>query len=88
MAELSTGSSVHVQYPSINELRRLFAPEFSLVSAHGIGLFVPPSYIEPQARRFPGLLRAASRLDVCFSSLLGLRAIADHVLLKFRRMSQ
>ncbi|HEV2116823.1 MAG TPA: class I SAM-dependent methyltransferase [Terriglobales bacterium] len=86
-AELSPGSSVHVQYPSINELRRLFAPEFSLVSMHGIGLFVPPSYVEPQAKRFPKLLCLAARLDARLSSLPGVRVIADHVLLKFRRVS-
>jgi ubiquinone/menaquinone biosynthesis C-methylase UbiE len=85
-AELSPGSVVHVQYPSVRELRRLFAPEFSLLAVHGIGLFVPPSYLEPHARHFPGLLRAAARLDRLCSSVPGLRAVADHVLLTFRRM--
>lgn len=85
-AELSPGSLVHVQYPSAPEFRRLFGPEFSLVAVHGIGLFVPPSYLEPYARRFPRLLRAAVRLDALFSSLAGLRYVADHVLLTFRRM--
>ena len=86
-AELSPGSVVHVQYPSVNALRRLFAPEFSLVAVHGIGLFVPPSYVEPYARRFPKLLGAAARLDARLSSLHGLRCVADHILLKFRRIS-
>jgi hypothetical protein len=78
---------VHVQYPSVRELRRLFAPEFSLVAVHGIGLFVPPSYVEPHVPRFPSLLRGVARLDARLSSLPGLRVVADHVLLKFRRMS-
>jgi ubiquinone/menaquinone biosynthesis C-methylase UbiE len=84
-AELTPGSRVHVQYPPVRQLCRLFAPEFSLVAVHGIGLFVPPSYLEPHARRFPSLLRAAVRLDGLVSSLPGLRGVADHVLLTFRR---
>jgi ubiquinone/menaquinone biosynthesis C-methylase UbiE len=86
-AELTPGSLVHVQYPTVRELRRQFAPEFSLVAVHGIGVLVPPSYIEPQARRFPNLLGAAARVDARLSSLPGLRGFADHVLLKFRRAS-
>lgn len=86
-AELSPGSVVHVQYPSVKELRRLFAPEFSLVAVHGIGLLVPPSYVEPHVRRFPSLLRGVARLDARLNSLPGLRVVADHVLLKLRRMS-
>lgn len=86
-AELSPGSVVHVQYPSVKELRRLFAPEFSLVAVHGIGLLVPPSYVEPHVGRFPSLLRGVARLDARLNSLPGLRVVADHVLLKLRRMS-
>lgn len=87
-AELMPGSLVHVHYPSVRELKRVFAPEFCLVSLRGVGLFVPPSYIEPHARRFPKLLRAAEELDGHVSSLPGLRSVADHVLLKLRRMPQ
>jgi ubiquinone/menaquinone biosynthesis C-methylase UbiE len=86
-AELASGSFVHVHYPSLSELRRLFEPEFSLVFARGIGVFVPPSYIEPYARRFPGVLRGAACLDARLSSLPAFREISDHVLLKFRRIS-
>lgn len=88
IAELSPGSVVHVQYPPVHELRRLFAPQFSLRAVHGVGLFVPPSYVEPHARRFPSLLRAAKRLDGLFGSLPGPRSLADHVLLTFRRVPQ
>lgn len=86
-AELVPGALVHVRYPSLRELRRLFRPEFSLVSVRGIGLLVPPSYVEPHARCFPGLLRGAAHLDAHFSSLPALRSISDHILLKFRRIS-
>jgi SAM-dependent methyltransferase len=87
-AELAPSSVVHVHYLPVHELRHLFAPEFSLVAVHGIGLFVPPSYLEPHVRRFPILLRVAASLDRLFSSLPGLRCVADHVLLTFRRTPQ
>jgi ubiquinone/menaquinone biosynthesis C-methylase UbiE len=86
--ELSPGSIVHVQYPPVSELRRLFAPEFSLLAVHGIGLFVPPSYLEPYARSLPTLLRLAVSLDARVSSLPIVRCVADHVLLTFRRTTQ
>lgn len=87
-AELAPRAFVRVHYPSMRTLRRLFEPEFSLVSARGIGLFVPPSCLERHARRFPYLVRRAAHLDTCFSSLPGFRQIADHILLKFRRISR
>lgn len=87
-AELSPGSVVQVQYPPVRGVRRLFAPEFSLLAVHGIGLFVPPSYLEPYARSHPKLLGAAVSLDARVSSLPGLRCVADHVLLTFRRTPQ
>jgi ubiquinone/menaquinone biosynthesis C-methylase UbiE len=86
-AELAPETFVHVRYPSLGALRRLFEPEFSLVSARGIGVFVPPSYVEPYARRFPRIVSGAAGLDASISSLPGFREVADHVLLKFRRIS-
>ena len=86
-AELGPGSVVHVQYPTLRQLRRLFAPEFCLLSAQGVGVFVPPSYVERYAQRLPRALRMAALLDRCVSPLPGFRGVADHVLLKFRRMA-
>lgn len=87
-AELAPGAFVRVRYPSLKELRGLFEPEFCLVSARGVGLLVPPSYLEPQARRVPRLLSGAAHLDARLSSLPVGRLIADHMLLKFRRISR
>lgn len=87
-AELAPGAFVRVHYPSLKELRALFEPEFCLVSARGVGLLVPPSYLEPHARRFPNLLRQAAHLDARLSALPGVSQIADHMLLKFRRISR
>ena len=85
-AELMPGSQVRVWYPSVGKLKQVFAPEFRLISAHGVGVFVPPSYLEPCARRLPMLLRVAAGLDARLSSFPLLRGMGDHVLVKLRRM--
>ena len=84
-AKLEHGSTVRVQYPSLRSLARTFAPHFELRTIHGIGVAVPPSYVEPWARRFPRLLDSSVRADSLLGQCPGIRASADHVLLNFRR---
>jgi hypothetical protein len=75
-----------VYYPSIVELRRTFAPEFEFVAAAGIGILLPPTYLEPLAQRRPGLIRWFARVDRILRDLPLLRSIADHRLVIFRRV--
>jgi ubiquinone/menaquinone biosynthesis C-methylase UbiE len=79
------GEAVRVRYPSVSTVVREFAPEFRLVRILGIGLAVPPSYLEPWAKRFPRLLHGASRLDRVLGQIPGIRLGADHILLNFER---
>jgi hypothetical protein len=46
---------------------------------------VPPSYVEPWARRHPHLLQMCERADIAFSRIPGLRMLADHVLVRLER---
>jgi ubiquinone/menaquinone biosynthesis C-methylase UbiE len=84
-ARLAEGVTVRVHYPSVRSLAKQFQPYFSLTEIVGVGIFVPPSYIEPGAKRFPRLLRGAERLDAFFSHCPGVRVLADHILLRFER---
>ena len=84
-AQLSGGSTLQVYYPSLSSLARSFSPEFSLESLKGIGVAVPPSYLESSAQRYPGLLRAAVLADIFLGRCPGIRMLADHVLVKFTR---
>jgi SAM-dependent methyltransferase len=77
---------VHVWYPSVNELARTFAPWFRLKSYRGIGVCVPPSYLEPWARRHGSALRACERMDRAITWWRVFRNIGDHVLLHFERI--
>jgi ubiquinone/menaquinone biosynthesis C-methylase UbiE len=73
-APSSLGVTVH--YPSVGELRRVFA-DFELERWTGIGLLVPPSYVRMPAR----LVRWCSILDCALAPIPPLRAMADHRLL-------
>jgi len=84
-AKLAEGAFVHVQYPSVHELSRAFAPDFRLKSVKGIGVAVPPGYVEPWARRHPTLLRLCERADMVLGRFPVARIFADHVLVRLER---
>jgi hypothetical protein len=66
-------------------LTRTFAPEFRLRSVKGIGISVPPSYLEPLALRFPRAFGLQKRIDSLLGECPGIRSLADHILLRFER---
>jgi ubiquinone/menaquinone biosynthesis C-methylase UbiE len=84
-ARLAEGAVVHVFYPSVRSLKRMFAPEFRLRSVKGIGVSVPPSYLEPLALRFPRTFALQERIDRWLGACPGIRLLADHILLTFER---
>ncbi len=77
--------TIRVHYRTTAELERAFAPHFRKVRRAGIGVLVPPTYVECWARRFPASIAAAARLDRVLSHIPVLRAAADHVLLVMER---
>jgi len=84
-ARLADGATVHVTYPTVRSLTRTFAPEFQLKAVQGIGLSVPPSYLEPLALRFPRAFAVQKQIDSFLEKIPGIRSLADHILLKFER---
>jgi SAM-dependent methyltransferase len=84
-ARLAERAEVRVHYPSVRSLARSFAPEFRLRSINGIGVSVPPSYLEALANRFPRFFDLSLRADLFLGHCPGIRALADHILLEFRR---
>src|SRR5215469_3155807 len=83
---LTDSAKVHVQYPSVRWLARTFSPEFRLRHVRGIGITVPPSYLEHLASRYPFGLRAMARADSFLERCPGVRAAADHILLNLERV--
>ncbi len=79
--------TVKVYYPSVRAVAGSFSPEFRLLRIKGIGVTVPPSYVGALAQRFPRVLRTLTQIDARVSSLPVLRAMADHILFEFQRVT-
>ena len=54
---------VRIHRPSVEEICSEFAPSFRLRRWRGVGIMVPPSYMEHWARRFPGVIHTLARFD-------------------------
>lgn len=81
------GGSVKVQYHTVKYLRKVFSPYFHLRSWTGIGVTVPPSYLESMAQRHPTFLSQLRSVDRVISGWPVFRSIGDHMLLSFERTS-
>lgn len=79
---VSGSLGLRVFYPTVHRIRKAFAPDFRLVQAAGIGVFVPPSYVQGLSSQ--SLARSAA-MDRRAAHLPGLRALSDHRLLVFIR---
>ncbi|HEY5328374.1 MAG TPA: class I SAM-dependent methyltransferase [Acidobacteriaceae bacterium] len=82
------GVNVSVHYPTIGDIAIAFSPHFTLRSASGIGIFVPPSYLESWMQRFPRALSTLAAADRIACHLPVLRTLGDHVLLHFVRIGE
>jgi hypothetical protein len=82
---IADGTSFPVRYSSVKSLARAFAPEFRLKSVKGIGITVPPSYLEPLAHRHARLLRACEGADRWLGRCPAIRSLGDHVMVRLQR---
>ena len=82
------GMQFTVYYPTLRKIRQSFAPDFRLDSCTGIGVTVPPSYLEAWARQHPRLFLLLRRLEERLAALPILRSTGDHVLLCFEKVSR
>jgi ubiquinone/menaquinone biosynthesis C-methylase UbiE len=78
--------SFDVYYRSLSELRRVFASEFRLVTMEGVGITVPPSYLESWIATHPRLLRKMDAIDNTLRGWPGLRVVGDHMLLHLEKV--
>ena len=77
--------AIEVHYPTVRSLRKLFSPYFTLRSWRGVGIAVPPSYLELIVQHQPRLLRRLCAADQVICTWPVLRSVGDHVLLSFER---
>lgn len=74
-----------VYYSTLRRICQSFAPEFRLYSCTGVGVTVPPSYLEAWARRHPRLFLLLRRMEERLATLPIFRSTGDHVLLCFEK---
>jgi len=82
------GVQFTVYYSTIRQICQSFAPYFRLYSCTGIGVAVPPSYLEAWAVRHPSFFQLLSRLEALLAALPILRSTGDNVLLCFEKVSR
>ena len=78
--------TVKLHYPGLREVKSLFSPSFFMRSCIGLGIAVPPSYLDPIMRKCPRVLSLLGLIDRCICHLPFIRAIGDHILLYFERV--
>lgn len=82
----SLGSiDLEVRYPTVWGISRLFRPFFVLRARRGVGVAIPPSYVEGLARKYPEALRKLQAFDRKVASWPVCRSIGDHTLLVLER---
>jgi len=79
------GASIRIHYYSTRAVERAFAPSFRLKNRRGVGVVVPPSWLEPWFHNRASAVRSLRQLDDRFGGWPGLRGLADHTLLHFVR---
>jgi ubiquinone/menaquinone biosynthesis C-methylase UbiE len=81
------GGKLQVWYPGIPALRRTFGPMFQLKRVIGLGVFLPPSYLEPVVAKRPRLWCWLMRLERVTAARFPFNRLADHVILEFQRVA-
>ena len=80
------GVDVPTYYHRIRDVRAALGEDLHLLRIEGIGVAIPPLYLEPRWRELPRHIRAAvTRVDSMVASLPPFNRLGDHVLLLFRK---
>jgi ubiquinone/menaquinone biosynthesis C-methylase UbiE len=77
--------ALHVRYPTVRNIGKQFRPFFRLRGCKGIGVTVPPSYVEHVARKHPRALNGLIAIDRTVATWPVFRVIGDHMLLTLER---
>jgi hypothetical protein len=73
-------------YPTWREITRAFSPFFIMRSCMGIGVTVPPSYLEPIFWKYPRMLRLLHVVEKSICHVRFIQRMGDHTLLHFERV--
>ena len=79
---------IEIYYPTVYQLRKLFAPYFTLRECTGIGVGIPPSYLDSHVAHRPRLFKFLCLLEHMLAALPLFRVTGDHMLLTFVRVQR
>jgi ubiquinone/menaquinone biosynthesis C-methylase UbiE len=78
------GIDVPTFYHRISDVRAALGPELDLQSIEGVGVAIPPPYLESRWQQLPGPVRGiVTSLDALLAPLPPFNRVGDHVLLRF-----
>ena len=80
------GDSVVVRYPSRSSIINSFSPDFKLRRWKGIGIAVPPSFLEHWCTRFPRVTQCLSQIDQQFGGAPVCRHFGACILFEFEKV--
>lgn len=83
-AKLSENNIQLIWYYSANELQQIFN-SFQLIIKKPVGLFIPPSYLEKMAVKYPKLIRILSFFEKKLGNMSSLSNFGDHILILFEK---
>lgn len=84
-ARVGSGN-IRVWYPSVGAVRRVFDPEFKLRRIQGLGVFLPPSYLQEAVTRRKRLYHLLRRLESATAARRIFNRFGDHILFDFERI--
>ena len=83
-----TSTKFEVKRYSVDEVAAAFAPSFRLCGRKGIGIFVPPAFVDHLSSRFPITVGMLATVDALVSKLPFFRDHGGCVLLEFERTAE
>ena len=80
------GVQVPTFYHRTADVAAVLAHELTLVAITGIGVLLPPPYLEPRWQRLPAFVRTPlAAMDSAIAPLPPFNRLGDHVLLQFTK---
>lgn len=72
-------------YYSPSKVKKLFVGKFDLIKTKPIGIYIPPSYLQPFFNNKKGLLKFLNFLESIFGRISLFSNLADHYCIQFSR---
>lgn len=80
------GIDVPTYYHRVRDVREALGADLELIAIEGVGVAIPPPYLESRWRALPGSVRSAvARVDGWIAPWPPFNRLGDHVLLQFGR---